>query len=203
MAVLPTQTVAQCKLCVSQYRPEIDLLLEQRSKRTVLPDGTRVNGPYVLKRLADEYNITNPTEDNIKNHWKRHCRAIDSDVVEQAQAAAVIRLQEMKEQGIEIDVNKDLDLMWALGMAELEERVARGERSGISPEMMMKIAAEKTRRQHNETQDKLLGALAGGITHALGGAMQRIALPKPTPVPVEMEDIVEGDYEEVEVSGAD
>lgn len=176
MAVLPLKSEPKCKICSSPHRVELDDLLEIRSKRGDL-DGQRVNEAFVVEKMIG-FGIPNPNSDNIRVHWRKHCRVIEDEVVEQAQAALVVRLQEMQENGVEVDINKDLDLMWAIGMTELQERIARGDRSGISPEMLLKIAAEKTRRSHNETQDKLMGVLAGGIAHAISGGKNVIELPK-------------------------
>lgn len=170
MAVLPLKDEPKCKLCRSGHRTRIDELLEIRSNRGDL-DGVKVNQDYVLAELG-KMGVVNPTGDNIRIHWAKHCRVIEDEIVEQAQAGLMIRLHDMAVNGVTVDINKDLDKLWAIGMAEMEERIARGGMSGITPEMLMKIAAEKTRRSHNETQDKLMSVLAGGIAHAITGSKQ-------------------------------
>lgn len=166
MAVLASRSESKCKLCQHPQRADIDALLERRSNKESDEAGNRINATYVLRTLG-EWGVTNPTEDNIKIHWRRHCEKIQSETLEAVQHAALQKLEEMERDGVHIDVNQDLDWLWAIGLAEIRERIARGEKSGITPDLLMKVAAEKTRRQHNESQDELLRALTGGIAGAL------------------------------------
>lgn len=165
MAVLPVKTEPRCKLCQSPHRHSIDELLEKRSKLESLDDGTRVNLEYCLSRFL-EWGVVNPTGENVKNHWRKHCRVSEDGAIEAAQTAALLKLEEMDRNGVMVDVNRDLDWLWSLGIAEIRERVARGDKSGISADLLLKVAAEKTRRQHNETQDDLMRALTGGVAQA-------------------------------------
>ena len=166
MAVLASRSEPRCKLCQHPRRAEIDALLERRSNKEKDEAGNRINLEYVLRTFG-EWGVQNPNEDNIKIHWRKHCERIQSEALEAVQHAALQKLEEMERDGVVIDINRDLDWLWAIGLAEIRERIARGEKSGITPDLLMKIAGEKTRRQHNETQDELLRALAGGIAGAL------------------------------------
>lgn len=177
MAVLAIKSEPRCKLCQSPERAAIDALLEQRSNGESDDQGNRINLAYVLRQFA-AWGVANPNEDNVKVHWRKHCQKNTSQVVaaanEQA-AEAVIKI--LRGEGDPVDVNADLDKLWAVGMAELDARIARGERSGLTPDMLLKIAAEKSRRSHNETQDSLLHALVGGI----GASLQQAASPRKLP----------------------
>jgi hypothetical protein len=193
MAVLPIKHEPKCKLCSHDRRPDIDAILELRSNLGVDDGGNRVNLVYVLERFA-EWGVVNPTADNVKNHWRKHCQVINSEAMEAAQSAALVELERMDREGVHVDVNRDLDWMWGIGLAEIRGRVARGEKSGITPDMLMKVAAEKTRRQHNESQDELLKALTGGVAEAF---TQLGRGPKALPIPVEVIEAVEVEFEEV------
>lgn len=168
MAVLAIKTEPKCKLCTHPNRPEVDALIERRSNREELEDGTRVNLEYVLARFR-ELGVDNPTEENIKNHWQKHCQKTTSGTVIATQDAAAEKLLAIMRGDIVVDVNADLDRLWAIGLAEIEARLSRGEKSGITPDVLLRVAQEKTRRAHNETQSELLTALTGGIAGALSG----------------------------------
>lgn len=172
MAVIASKHEPRCKLCSHPQRPEIDRLLEMRSKRQTV-DGVRVNAEYVIERLR-EMEVDNPTEDNIKDHWRKHCTVTTDGSIEAQQQAAANEILKILAQGGSVDINSDLDKLWAIGRAEIEARVSRGERSGITPDIMLRIAQEKTRRQHNETQDELLKALTGGIAAAITAPPKQI-----------------------------
>jgi len=135
--------------------------------------GNRINFAYV-KKLVEEWGVVNLTEENVKGHWKLHCRVTTSEAVEAEQDAAYERMIQILRGEFEVDVNTDLDRIWAMGMARLESRIARGEDPGITPDLMMKVAAEKTRRQHSETQDELIRMLTGGIQRHIGGGAKSI-----------------------------
>jgi hypothetical protein len=185
VAVLAIKNEPKCKLCQSPRRAEVDVLLERRSNLETDGIGKRINLAYVLAAFA-EWGVTNPTEENVKTHWRKHCEKIESGVVEQMQTAALQALDRMERDGVVVNVNEDLDWLWAIGIAEIRERVARGDRSGITPDLLLKVAAEKTRRQHNESQEELLRSLAGGMAQALGE--RRVALGRPEALPEVVED---------------
>lgn len=165
MAVLAIKTETKCKLCVHTHRPEIDAWIERRSNREVDTDGVRINLEYVLEKMRG-LGVENPTEENVKNHWQKHCaRTADTTVVATKTAAAEALIKILSGE-VTVDVNRDLDRLWAIGLAEIEARIAAGERSGITPDVLLRVAQEKTRRAHNETQADLLTALTGGIAAA-------------------------------------
>jgi len=165
MAVLAIKTEPKCKLCTHPARAEIDALIERRSNREELEDGTRINIGYVIERLR-EFGVLNPNEENVKNHWQKHCTKTSSTTVVATQTAAAEKLIEILSGKVVVDVNADLDRLWAIGLAEIEARIAAGERSGITPDVLLRVAQEKTRRAHNETQSELLNMLGNGLVNA-------------------------------------
>lgn len=168
MAVLAIKTEPKCKLCQHPERAAIDALIEQRANREKDADGNQINLEYVLARLI-EWGVVNPNEDNIKIHWRRHCQRQTDQAVVAAIDAQLGAAQKLLEGGEHADVDDTLRTILTLGRADLEARVARGERV-ITVDHMLKAVAELTRRDHNQAQQDLLGALTMGIGAALGPA---------------------------------
>lgn len=198
MAVLAIKHEPKCKLCQHPQRSQIDTLLELRSALQNDAEGNRVNSDYVIEKLVG-MGVINPTLDNLKNHWRRHCEVTTEEAVVKGQVMAAQRMLDILSGAYTVDLNAELDKLWAIGIAEIEGRIAAGEKSGITPDILMRIAQEKTRRSHNESQDELLKALAGGIAAvapALAGAI-RPALPE-GPRVIGEAHVIEADAVEVE-----
>jgi hypothetical protein len=185
------KTERRCKLCQSTHRSEIDQLLLLRSQSGKLDDGTRVNGEYVITRCA-ELGIQNPTKENITGHWKNHCEVIDDEAakaIDQAVDATLAKLQP----GAVVDADAALDRIIAVGVAEIEERVAQGQRSGIGVDQVLKAIDSKTRRGASEAQSELLRELGGGIAAAF-----KIAAGSP---PKQLDEpAIDAEFEEIPVS---
>jgi len=165
VAVLAVKTEPKCKICTSPAREEIDLVIERRSNREA-----GINLDYVLK-FMEGCGLPNPVADNVTNHWKKHCVKTNSEGVAKAQEVAAVALSAIAAgKGDPLRVDDVLDRTIAIGMAEIEARLAAGKASGISPDIILRAVQEKTRRAHNETQSDLLAALGGGIAAALGQA---------------------------------
>lgn len=147
-------------------RADIDALLEARSKREKDGDGRTVNISYVQEKLT-EWGVNNPTVENVKIHWQKHCEVVTEAVIEASQAAAAKKIEELREGGTHVDIDGNLRWMVTVGRAEMEERIAAGGSSGITPDHVLKATAELTKRQHNEAQHDLLQAIGGGIAAAL------------------------------------
>lgn len=172
MAVVPTKTELRCKLCTSDFRAEIDALLEQRSKREFDAEGNRINEQYVMEKCI-EWGIRNPTSDNLKNHWAKHCEVGSAEAVTAAQSAQLDALEELLAGGDHANLDEALRTIVTLGVAGFREKVAKG-MNPITVDHVLKAAAELTRRSHNEAQEDLLQSLIGGI----GAALQPANKPK-------------------------
>lgn len=166
MAVIQIKTELRCKVCSSDFRKEIEDLLEKRSNREYDEQGNRINEQYVLEKCA-EYGIRNPTIDNIKNHWRKHCETGSSKVIEAAATAQLDALEKVLAGGEHANLDEALRTIVTLGVAGFREKVAKG-MNPISVDHVLKAAAELTRRSHNEAQEDLLQSLIGGIGAALG-----------------------------------
>lgn len=189
MAVLPIKTEPKCKLCRSPHRADIDALIERRSNRESDEAGNRINLEYVCARLS-EWGIVNPNEENIKNHWRKHCEVVSGTEKEEFEAALSELNQEMLDVMDASDgtIDGDLRVIFKLGMKRIRGRILRGEDPGVSVEHALKASAELTKRQDNEAKQELLAALTGGIVHALA--------PAPTPKQIEGAEVI--DVEAVE-----
>lgn len=187
MAVLQIQTGARCKLCQHHRRIDIDALLEARSRRRSDDDGNKINLAYVLAKFA-EWGVENPTAENVTVHVKKHLEFVDDQVQQTAEKVAQERARELLARAGDVNVEDKLKWLIEVGIAEVEERIARGEKSGVTLDHVMKAAAELQRRSHNESQHALLGALVGGIGQALLPAKERAALNEP---------IIDAEYEDV------
>lgn len=175
MAVLVIKSEPKCKLCQHPRRVEIDELLELRADRARDKDGNFTHTTdQVIAMLRADFEVENPTLDNLKIHWRKHCARTQATTAVAAQEAAADKLIQILTGEVKVDVDTDLDRLWAIGLAEIEARISRGERSGITPDLMVRIAQEKGRRQHNEVTHELLTALTGGIGQALGQGVKQI-----------------------------
>jgi hypothetical protein len=170
MAVVPIKTELRCKICKSDFRTEIDALIESRSNRERDKDGNTINLQYVLEKMG-EYGISNPTLDNVNAHWKNHCQVGTAEAVTAAQSAQLDELEKLLAGGEHANLDEALRTIVSLGVAGFREKVAKG-MNPITVDHVLKAAAELTRRSHNEAQEDLLHSLIGGIGEAL-------ASPKP------------------------
>jgi hypothetical protein len=166
MPVVPIKTELRCKICKSDFRTEIDALLEQRSNRESDEQGNRINLQYVQEKMI-EYGVKNPTLDNVNAHWKNHCEVGSAEAITAAQSAQLDALEELLAGGEHANLDEALRTIVTLGVAGFREKVAKG-MNPITVDHVLKAAAELTRRSHNEAQQDLLTSLIGGIGQALG-----------------------------------
>lgn len=168
MAVLPLKTEPKCKLCSHPNRGEIDALLEKRSNGESDDKGRRFNADYVLEILAG-WGVKNPTLENIKNHWQKHCEVVSATEAAEVENALSELNQEMLAILDESDgtVDADLKALWKLGMKRLRGKILRGEDPGVTLDHQLKASAELTKRAHNESTRELLGTLGAGLAAAL------------------------------------
>jgi hypothetical protein len=168
MAVLAIKTEPKCKLCQHSHRPEIDLLLEKRSKGEVDADGNKVNEEYVLAKLT-EWGVVNPNKANLTGHFKRHCEVVTDDEAAQVQQELSELNQQMLAAMDESDgsIDGDLRAIFKIGMKRIRGRILQGQDPGITLDHALKSSAELTKRSHNEAQRELLGTLGAGLAQAL------------------------------------
>lgn len=185
MAVLHVKVEPRCKLCRHSRKEDINALLEQRSLRRADEDGNRVNLKYVLARFA-EWGVENPTAENVKVHVQKHIEFVEDSVQVQALAAGQAKAKALaRNAASHVDVDENLRWIVSVGRAEIEERISQGQRSGITTDHILKATSELTRRAHNEAQHELLGALVGGIGHALSEGKQVKELPDAEVIEIE------------------
>jgi len=179
LAVRQVKSEQRCKLCKSPHRAEIDQLLLQRSNRVVLPDGTAVNGDFVKAR-ALELGVENPTHENLTSHWKNHCQVVDrNDEEEIAEAVKSVLGDITPEQLQEMTAADRLELLEQQGFLELQARLLRTGKTGITIDQLIRINELKQRQKSNEDQRRFLGALGAGLTAAIGRAIAPPELPAP------------------------
>lgn len=195
MAVLAKLSMPACKLCKHPKRPEIDALLELRSKHTRGPDGKLTHTIDVVLRTLGEWGVENPTLDNIKNHWRKHCEVVEGTAAEEHASQLEGANAEMLEILDAADDSVDGYLRSLIGVSKhrLRRRLLRNEDPGVTVDHALKASAELTKRSHNEAQHELMTALAGGIALAVTGHRPPVAIDAP-PDP----DIIEGEFEVVE-----
>lgn len=180
MSVIAIKTEPKCKLCRHEKRAEIDAILELRSNLTRGPeteDGKKGELLWPLSRVLEqlaEWEVPNPTEENVKGHWRKHCQVTTSKAVAEAQEVSDEEIERILAGGAHADVDDSLRLVVSLWQAQVRQRAARGEAINISTQDMMKAAAELTRRQHNETQAELMSTFTQGLGLALGAQPKQI-----------------------------
>jgi hypothetical protein len=193
--VTAIKTEIRCKLCKSSKRAEIDAILEKRSKGESDADGQRYNIEHVLKLLA-ELGIENPTPDNVKVHWRKHCELIDEQASVEIEKRHRDTIDKF-ESGERVTADEVLDFIIFHGSADLKAKLEETGKAGITVDQVLKAVDAKTRRKHDESANLLLQAAAGGISLAFQRAMA-----PPAPVAPEIDgtgELIE-DGEVTEVS---
>lgn len=181
LAVRAVKTEHRCKLCKNPHRGEIDALLLQRSQRVILPDGTPVNGDFVKARLV-EFGVENPTHENLTLHWKNHCETVDAE--EEAEIEAVVDsvLANVTVDELRAMTTADrLDLLELQGYVEIQARLRKTGKTGLTTDQLLRIAELKQRQKANEDQRRFLGALGAGLQMAIEKAHEPKALPAAHP----------------------
>lgn len=180
MPVLAIKSEQRCKLCRSDHRSEIDDLLEKRSLRKKNESGETINLPYVLRALAVDYAIDNPTAENVKVHWQKHCEQVSDAKKDQQEQERADILAKIESGEIELeDIDEAARKLFTLGYHEILERAKRGEKTGITVDHVIKFGDLLTKRRHNEKTEQLFDALGGAISQAMGGGEVRGELPPP------------------------
>lgn len=195
--VVATKSEPKCKLCRHPQRAEIDHLLELRAARTRGPDGQLAYPLSVVLAKLEEWGVENPNEDNVKNHWRKHCEVVD----ETRGTEVAVQVDDTRDEMLAIldaadaTVDGGLRAVWDVGMQRLRRKILRGEDPGVTTDHMLKAAAELTKRSHNEAQHELMTALTGGIAQALS----RPAEPKQIgPPDGEQAVVIEAEYSELD-----
>lgn len=203
MAVLQTVSNGRCKICQSPERHKIEAMLEHRHHRRKDLEGNRINSAYVIKRMA-AWGIQNPNEDNINTHQSKHMKFVEDNKKLSMVSNGRQTTAKLNAGAPHVDVDENLRWIISVGRSEIEERMIRGDKSGITTDHMLKATAELTRRQHNEAQHELLGALVGGIGHAIGAVPQKELNPVPEAIvlsPQDVEDISDAEIVESPLHG--
>lgn len=164
MPVRAIKDERRCKICRSEKRTQIDALLELRSNAGRDENDVRVTAVYVTERMK-EWGIANPTLENIKIHWQKHCEVVSDEMAANLDAAVLRAVMA----GEQVDVDTALRTMYTIGFTELTEKVKNGQKSGIGPDLLVKISDAITRRKTSDAQSELLNAVGGGIRAALAG----------------------------------
>jgi hypothetical protein len=186
MAVLQLKSVGRCKICSSPHRRSIETLLEHRSHRRKDTAGKRITASYVMDKMA-EFGVVNPTVENITIHTSKHIKFV-ADSKELHKLDSGRRMAVKLREGVPpVDIDENLRWMISVGRSEIEDRLIRGEKSGITTDHILKATDALTRRQHNEAQHELLGALVGGIGHAIGAVPAKPVNPVPDGIVLELE----------------
>lgn len=188
----------RCKICRDQRRAEIDALLLRRSQSEKDADGNRINLEYVKAKMA-EWGIPNPTDENVKTHWRKHCEIVGDGTTEAQETAATAVVDAFRggdTSGVLVNPDEALDLIITQGMAEMDARVRVDGKAGITVDHVMKAIEVKTRRKQDDGINKVLRELGAGIGNAvLRKAGAAAALPAPQP------DLDLADSEVAEVDG--
>jgi hypothetical protein len=167
--VLAKKTELRCKLCRHERRAEIDALLELRSLRRKDEAGVLVTLAVVLAQLA-EWGVENPTEDNVKGHWKNHCEQVSEqqvadDTAQREDIIAKLLAGELDH----VNVDEYLRLIVSVNHYELVERVKKGEKTGVTIDHSLKAIDGLTKRRHSDATADLFRAIGGAVAQAVGG----------------------------------
>lgn len=168
MPVLPIKTELKCKLCKHPEREAIDALLEMRSNRQKDAAGVLVNEAYVKDFLL-KAGVDNPTLDNIKNHWKKHCEVVKEETKEALEGEREKAIADLMARAHEMSLDDLMEWVARQGVHEAMLRELLEGKSGVTLDHSMKAVDTITRRKQENGQRKFFEALGGGIAKALSG----------------------------------
>jgi hypothetical protein len=205
VAVLAIQTAPRCKLCQHARRQEIDALLERRSNGE--SDDT---GRFNLQRILDilgspEFEVPNPTKENVTVHWSKHCEKVEQgqvDEQEEKKKALSTRALAMCEEEFGVDwqdrvLTNDEYLVFVRICAQydLSQKILAGEKTGATIDHGIKSVGESTKRKSNEALDEIrkgMGLALQAVAQRELESGQRPALPAGVP------EIIDAEPEEEE-----
>lgn len=179
--VIQKATEPKCKFCRSEFRDQIEQLLLARSLHEKDPaTGQRINLQYVLDALRG-LGIENPTEENCKNHWRKHVEVVDAGAAEKMEEAVAHEFAELIASA-PVDDDPVSNARWTMRLwrAGLLGRLRAGDLPTITNDQANAAGRLLVQARSNDAQEKLLGGLAGAIGGALAGALpngERKALP--------------------------
>ena len=147
-----------------------------------------------------------PSESALRRHWREHVELVtDEEEQEQTEEAAEAEAEaEADALAVFVEVMGDewreksptpdelLELHRRLYVRQLAEDVKAGKAPRITHDQITRGIAESTKRKTNDARSALLDALTGGISQALGGAIQG-ELEAVNPEEAEFEVIDHGD----------
>jgi hypothetical protein len=199
VAVLAIQSAPRCKLCQHAKRSEIDALLERRSNGE--SDET---GRFNLQRILDilgspEFDVTNPTKENVTVHWRKHCEKVEQGQVDEMQEKKQelsTRALAMCEAEFGVDwqdrvLSNDEYLIFVRICAQydLSQKILAGEKTGATIDHGIKSVGESTKRKSNEALDEI----RKGMGQALQAVAQReLGISRPA-LPAGVPDIIEAE----------
>lgn len=208
MTVLQIKSEGRCHICTSPERLAIDGLLEKRQLRERDAEGNRITLVTIEKvgRALGIWTVQKDATiwDSLKVHWRKHCEFVTADELVAKVEATEAEKTELEEQIKEllardpatVSVEGVMRRIIQVGGAELEARIARGEKTGVTYDHIMKAAQELGRRNQQEAQNELLRTLTGGLGMALGaprpqgeleaGEAEEAEYELPTPEPEEV-----------------
>lgn len=163
-------------MCVLGGRTSIPTWLCTRTAFPTRSVAIRLTWPNLAK-LAHTF-VGEPVSIRaLRRHLTGHCRLVGeaekAEVEELAdeQTALVASFLERVKDGEQADPDDALDFVIALGVSELESRLRREGKSGVSVDQMLKAVEAKTRRKTNDAQQAPLGSLTLGIEMSVRGQL--------------------------------
>jgi hypothetical protein len=190
---IPAKNEPKCKLCRHDRREHIDQLLLARSMRQTDPaTGQQINLQYVLDALRG-LGVENPTEENIKVHFRRHVEVVDSAAADEMDKASEELFAELIEQApAHLTAANVAEWQIKLWMARELARLRSGEGPSITTDQAQQAQRILVQSRQNEAQEKLLGGMVG----VLGAALRDRKQIESKPLEIEAEPV-----EEAEVVG--
>jgi hypothetical protein len=197
MAVLQTVSNGRCKICQHPERRRIETLLEHRHHRRRDASGERITAAYVIRKMG-EWGMPNPNLDNINLHQSKHMKFVeDTKKLHALDSGRKTHVELKNGTRPHVDIDENLRWMISVGRQEIEDRIIRGEKSGITTDHVLKATDALTRRQHNDAQHELLGALVGGIGDAIGAVPAKPLNPVPPAIVLELEATEDAEFVEI------
>lgn len=166
MPVRQVKFDARCKICNSPARAEIEELIDRRVRGEKADDGSRITVKTIVEAMKT-WGFENPNDDNVKLHTKNHIEIVDTEAEAAIDEAIQTTIAMLNDGSSFADVDQSLRRLFTIGMAEMEAKITAGQKSGIGPDLLVKISDAITRRKQSDAQSELLRMVGGGIAAAI------------------------------------
>lgn len=171
--VLIRRHEGRCAVCKSRAE-EFNVWLARRLDGDT-EGGKRITWDYLAETVAPILLGSKVDKRSLRRHFDNHCEVVSEEKAEEVAAlddereGLVGSMLDRVKAGEKFDPDDALDFVIVLGVTELEARLKREGKAGVTVDQLVKAISEKTRRKSSDAQRELLGHLGGAIGEVFSG----------------------------------